>query len=180
MSNTNITNDATCSGVHDNDTSYVSNDKFEYYYKVYRDTISTGGNTDPTYDPISIGKAQSVDIISNVCQGNKQQCSEVARLLQPKVSDCFVVKDNILFSHETRTDDEQIPVQHPERVEHVRYIDMLNFRSGTWLDTFNVDLYMQITLSHLEYPKDNDPIITLCQECTSKSYTDEQKKNNQK
>ena len=85
MSNPNITNDSTCSDAQDNDTTYVSKDDFVYLTKNLYYVNSTDNENGETHHTIPIGKVQDEDIILEICQNDKVECSEVTRLLQPKV-----------------------------------------------------------------------------------------------
>ena len=60
-------------------------------------------------------------------------------------------------------------------------VNILSFRTSTWLDTTIIDWYMKVVLENLDYdPSGSDPIITNCAQFISNSFEqNEDKKQNE-
>ena len=165
-------------------THYVNYNKFTYYTLRDQDNtvkndnlvntvandgtsgslVAAGATSD--LDEIEIGKLQTVNQIANVFD-TIDACKEVIEFLIPEVKkvldESFLVKKNI-----------------PRELYKDGYVidlmNILSFRTSTWLDTTIIDWYMKVILEKSNYnPSGSDPIITNCAQYLTKSFEQNEK-----
>ena len=126
--------------------------------------VSSGDTSD--LNEIEIGKLQTVNQIANVFD-TLDACKEVIEFLIPEVKkvldESFLVKKNI--PRELYKDGNMIDL-----------VNILSFRTSTWLDTTIIDWYMKVILEKYKYdPLGSDPIITNCLQYVSNSFEQNEK-----